>query len=247
MLKLGVLITDNSNSETLFGVQDQLGVIDKQGQTLQQSIAQGFAHQTTTTTAIVQGTVTTDGQRTRQQLTTGFETISEAVIPAIQNLPSRDQVEDIVNQVFNQRMAGLQRLLDQLCSLSATREEEPPKVSEVQDNPQTTKDTPVEEILPYAEVEAGIVSILAAIQNKQGVFSLHEAEDIGESLVALLQAMRSESFLATSTTYESTYSRWREASAKEDVLQLRRSLKAAQGVALSSHSVSVNELGMSQD
>ena len=138
----------------------------------------------------------------------------------------------------------LSEKLDKIAGLLGTRVEEVQnerQLNDIQEITQSEKDMPVEDILPYAKLESGISAILAAFHSRQGVFSLDRAVELGDALVSFFKELASEGFLTSSTTYRSAYSHWCETSTKEDILRLRRSLKAAQGIVLSSNHTLLHE------
>ncbi len=105
------------------------------------------------------------------------------------------------------------------------------------------EETPADEILPYAVLEDSIKSILAALHDKQGIFSMEEARDIVDPLVALLKVMVSDEFLESTDKSESTYHSWCETKTKQDLAQLRKNLVTVQGMALCAQKLTLNDSG----
>lgn len=213
----------------LFEVRDQLGAVDRQGRSIQHQIQQTISesqsavidHQTTMT-ATVRETIAHVTEETRSN--------QQAVHAALLGSTARgDQAIGMLNQV-----------LEQISRLSL-RNGIDASAKEAQDDKQPMDDTPAEEILPYAVLEECIESILTALHNKQGVFSLNEARGMADSLLSLLETMVSDVFLESAATSVSTYQHWCETCTKRDLAQLRRNLMAVQGIALSAQRIAVNE------
>jgi hypothetical protein len=81
------------------------------------------------------------------------------------------------------------------------------------------------------------------MREKQGVFGSHEAQEINNALLALLQAVADERFLASAAISMSTYERCFENCTKRDLAHLRENLKGVQGILMSGRTVSVNKPG----
>lgn len=242
-------------SDMLFEVRDQLGIVEREGRTIQQTIGESRAaviEHHKTMAATVRETVTTNLHETMAQVTDEMRSNGQAIRAALLDLGSKAQGDQMIG-ILNQMLEQLSRLSlerDVGARVEELREEQESQESdEVQGNDEAQKDMqsiddmPAEEILPYAMLKESIKSILTALHNKQGVFSLDEAADIGDSLLALLQTMASDAFLASAATSVSTYQHWCETCTKRDLAQLRENLKTVQGITLSSQKLSVNEKG----
>ncbi|KIH94030.1 hypothetical protein SPBR_05949 [Sporothrix brasiliensis 5110] len=242
-------------SDMLFEVRDQLAIVEREGRTIQKAIGESRAaviEHHTSMAATVRETVTTTLHDTMAQVTDETRSNGQAFRAALLGLGSKvqgDQMIDMLNQILEQ-LSRLSVERDVGARVEELRDEQGNQQSDdvqgnddAQKDMQSIDDMPAEDVLPYAMLKDSITSILTALHNKQGVFSLDEAADIGDALVALLQTMASDAFLASAATSVSTYQHWCETGTKRDLAQLRKNLKTVQGIALSSQKVSVNEKG----
>ncbi|KJR83365.1 uncharacterized protein SPSK_04355 [Sporothrix schenckii 1099-18] len=242
-------------SDMLFEVRDQLAIVEREGRTIQQAIAESRAaviEHHTTMAVTVRDTVTTTLHDTMAQVTDETRSNGQAIRAALLDLGSKAQGDQMIG-MLNQMLEQLSRLSverDNGARVEELRDEQDNQQSddvqgndEAQKDMQSIDDMPAEDVLPCAMLKDSINSILTALHNKQGVFSLDEAADIDDALLALLQTMASDAFLASAATSVSTYQQMCETCTKRDLARLRENLKTVQGITLSSQKISVNEKG----
>lgn len=246
-------------SDQVFEVHGQLSAIDKQGRTIQQTIRDSHTTMIESNTAI-QFTViehNTAMQSAMIEHNTEVQTKIRDAITKFEaeictNTEAINTAQSGATAQGDMMMVMLSQMMEHLTQLSL-KHKSSARMQEVQDDAQLidempvdnvpVDETPADEILPYGVLEDSINSILVALHDKQGIFSLEEARDIVEPLAALLNVMVSDMFLASMETSTSTYERWCETCTKEDLARLRKSLVTLQGMALSAQKFTVNERG----
>jgi hypothetical protein len=124
----------------------------------------------------------------------------------------------------------LNELLERLLCLQSARETAEPRVIEINDE-HTEPNKPDTEL----ETEASIRCILDAIRDKEDVFALDEAKDIGDALLHFLDRTLSGPLVDVAAANDHTHNGCR------DFDTLQRNLRAAQGGLLMSREVSINE------
>ncbi|KAM7196352.1 hypothetical protein V8F33_006261 [Rhypophila sp. PSN 637] len=194
--------------DTLYEVQNKLATIKQDVSVYQTGQATIIAQQTSMTSAL--GAIKDETQN-----------IQESIRAA--QLQSEVQV--------NQFMRMFTELTERLSALSlahgigATVVEEVPGLGSTQ----PTAETLSEEILPFHEILEGIQSLLAAAQDKEGVFAYNDAKEIADALIVLLQTVISDPFLDSLPRFTAAYRSWSETCTKRDLADLRQNLRAVQG------------------
>lgn len=114
-----------------------------------------------------------------------------------------------------------------------------PLVARVEEDNCTSSNVPVndkipaEDTSPYRALESSVRSILAAVKDRQGIFSVNEARDIVKPFVSFLQAMSSDKFIESTETSRYILHRWWESCTESELEQFREYLTTLQGMAMS--------------
>lgn len=173
-----------------------------------------FLTQQATLTALVQDSIT--------QITNETRVTRETIEASTSGLATQGDIQ------------RLNDLLERLLRIRTDQETPASRVIEINDNY-----TEPEEANPEQELEASVRSILEAIRDKEGVFALDEAKDIGDALLDFLNSalLSGQVFDRFAVTNDQTCNGHR------DLETLRRNLRAVQGGLLMSREVLVNKLG----
>ncbi|KAM7213377.1 hypothetical protein V8F06_011227 [Rhypophila decipiens] len=231
-------------SDTLYEVQNKLATIKQDVSVYQTGQATIIAQQTSMSSTL--GAIkdeTQTGQATIIAQQTSLSYTLGAIKDETQTIQESIRAAQLQSDVqVNQFMRMFTELTEQLSALSlahgigATVVEEVPGPGSTQ----PTAETLSEEILPFHEILEGIQSILAAAQDKEGVFAYNDAKEIADALIALLQTVISDQFLDSVPRFTAAYRSWCETCTKGDLADLRQNLRAVQGTLISSRKVSVN-------
>jgi hypothetical protein len=135
----------------------------------------------------------------------------------------------------------LNQLLEQISGLSLHKDSGTRVVEEVNDNGRLLDEVPGEDIPQNDELLECVNTILGAIRDKEGIFSLQEVKDLADALVFLLETVASDQSIIPASKSMSTCGHQCEIGTKRDVADLRRNLVAVKGIILSSRSISVNK------
>jgi predicted DNA-binding ArsR family transcriptional regulator len=137
------------------------------------------------------------------------------------------------------KQGDIVRMLNQLLELSLKHDTGSRVVEEVDDSGQLLNKAANQSIQADEELSECIDAIVRSIQDKEGVFGVHEVEEVADAMIVLLKIISSEQsrYFTSDCSSGSTTER--------ELKDLRRNLMAVQGMVMCSRTISLNKTGES--